>query len=229
MVAFLVPMCGGILNNMSTMGILPWNFITRSSLQIGFAWEAVLFSLGLADRINLLRHEKEAQEAAAREAQLRARAAELQAQAIEAEDRRKSEELEQARQLQLSMLPQDPPQSSYLDIAFAITTATEVGGDYYDFYEDSDGTLTVALGDATGHGLQAGIVVTAVKSLFMALARESEITRIFKTILARLKDMHLRRANMAMTMIKLKDRRLRMASAGTPPALLYRAATQRIE
>ena len=41
--------------------------------------------------------------------------------------------LEEARQLQLSMLPKELPQLPNLDIAVYMKTATEVGGDYYDF------------------------------------------------------------------------------------------------
>ena len=62
---------------------------------------------------------------------------------LEAENKRKSEELEEARQLQLSMLPNDLPQLPNLDIAVYMKTATEVGGDYYDFHIGLDGTLTV--------------------------------------------------------------------------------------
>ena len=42
------------------------------------------------------------------------------------------------------------------------------------FTSREDGTLTVAVGDATGHGLKAGTVVTATKSLFANLAHETE-------------------------------------------------------
>ena len=43
-----------------------------------------------------------------------------------------------------------------LDLAVAMTTATEVGGDYYDFLDAADGELVLAVGDATGHGAAAG-------------------------------------------------------------------------
>ena len=49
-------------------------------------------------------------------------------------------------------------------------TATEVGGDYYDFHIGLDGTLTVVIGDATGHGMKAGTMVTTTKSLFNVFA-----------------------------------------------------------
>ena len=64
---------------------------------------------------------------------LSASAAEAQAKVIQAENDRKTKELEEARQLQLSMLPKELPYLPHLDIAVYMKTATEVGGDYYDF------------------------------------------------------------------------------------------------
>ncbi|MEJ7700687.1 MAG: hypothetical protein WKF71_13720 [Pyrinomonadaceae bacterium] len=75
---------------------------------------------------------------------------------LHAENERRAKELEEARQLQLSMLPKKLPQIPNLEIAAYMKPATEVGGDYYDFHVGADGTLTVAVGDATGHGLKAG-------------------------------------------------------------------------
>jgi hypothetical protein len=80
---------------------------------------------------------------------------ETQRKLLEAENARKTKELEEARQLQLSMLPQKLPQLPDLDIAVYMKPAAEVGGDYYDFHLNDDGTLTVAIGDATGHGMKA--------------------------------------------------------------------------
>ncbi len=78
----------------------------------------------------------------------------------------KPDELEEARKLQLSMLPNEIPNHPNLEIAVSMETATEVGGDYYDFAVGSDGTLNIALGDATGHGMQAGTLVTIMKGIF---------------------------------------------------------------
>jgi serine phosphatase RsbU (regulator of sigma subunit) len=51
----------------------------------------------------------------------------------EAHNEGKTKELEEARALQLSMLPNELPVLPNLDIAVSMKTATEVGGDYYDF------------------------------------------------------------------------------------------------
>lgn len=150
-------------------------------------------------------------------------------QLLEQENERKGLELVQARDLQLSMLPKQQPSLPHIDIAWHMTTASEVGGDYYDYNQADDGTLTVILGDATGHGLQAGIVVFATKSLFQNLTDDSSIIDSLQIISRHLKDMNLQRLGMAMVMLKLKDNLLKVSSAGIPGLLIYHRADERIE
>ena len=148
---------------------------------------------------------------------------------VEAENTRRAEELEEARQLQISMLPTKLPQLPNLEIAAYMKPATEVGGDYYDFHTGADGTLTVAVGDATGHGLKAGSVVTATKSLFNAFADEKNIPQIFTQTSGALKKMNLRGLFMAMAMLKIKDGAMTLCVAGMPSVLIYRAASSTVE
>ena len=126
-------------------------------------------------------------------AELKAQAAESQAMVVQAENERKTKELEEARDLQLSMLPKELPKLPNLDIAVYMQTATEVGGDYYDFKLHEDGTLTAVIGDATGHGLQAGTMVSATKSLFNALADDPDPVRILSKGTKALNEMHLQK------------------------------------
>ena len=153
----------------------------------------------------------------------------LRAQKAEAENERKTKELEEARQLQLSMLPKELPQLPHIDIAVYMQTATEVGGDYYDFHVDMDGTLTTVIGDATGHGLKAGTMVTAVKSLFNTYATNSNIIETFHEISRVLKGMKMHLLSMCLTIAKIKDHELEVSSAGMPYALLYRKETGSVE
>src|SRR5215510_2065357 len=150
-------------------------------------------------------------------------------QELEAENEIRSKELEEARQLQLSMLPQTLPQLPLLEIAACMKPATEVGGDYYDFHLSDEGVLTVAVGDATGHGLKAGTLVTATKSLFNHLAQESEIPIIFQQSSRALKRMNLRSLFMAMTIAKVNGYQMTLGSAGMPSALIYRAARRVVD
>lgn len=154
---------------------------------------------------------------------------EKQAAELRAENERRAKELEEARQLQLSMLPTKLPVIPHLEIAAYMKPATEVGGDYYDFHVGKDGTLTVAVGDATGHGLKAGTVVTATKSLFNNLADAPDIPDTLRQISRSLKAMNLRGLFMAMTLIKLKDNSLSICAAGMPSTLVYRAADKTVE
>ncbi len=164
---------------------------------------------------------KELSEKAMRQERERAR--------LEAENARKTQELEEARQLQLSMLPKNPPSVPHLEIAADMITATEVGGDYYDFKLHDDGTLTAVIGDATGHGLQAGTMVAATKSLFNSLADEPEPIPILQKATKALKAMGFRRMYMALTVAKFKDHHMQIAAAGMPFTLIYRASTGRVE
>ena len=150
-------------------------------------------------------------------------------QIVEAENERRAAELEEARQLQLSMLPKKLPSLPHLDIAAYMKTASEVGGDYYDFHVSEDGTLTIAVGDATGHGLKAGTLVSSVKSLFVSLAYHPDIPHIFQRISRVLKEMKLRGLFMAMTMVKVKGNQMSVSIAGMPSVLIYRALSSEVE
>ena len=153
----------------------------------------------------------------------------LERQLLEIENTRKTEELEEARKLQVSMLPQTAPQLPNLDIAFEMRTATEVGGDYYDYNLTDDRQLTLAVGDATGHGMNAGLIVSAVKTLFKTSAPEAENLETLERISQGVKSMNLKRLYMAMTLAKFNGNKLTLAAAGMPPVLIYRSDENLVE
>ena len=153
----------------------------------------------------------------------------LERQLLEVENTRKTEELEAARELQMSMLPQAAPEYENLDVAFEMRPATEVGGDYYDYNLTDDGQLTIAIGDATGHGTNAGLVVSAVKSLFKTSTPEAGNLETLERISQGVKSMNLKRLYMAMTLATFKGNELTLAAAGMPPPLIYRADENLVE
>ena len=176
--------------------------------------------------------EKEQQQARLREeaAEQRARAKEAEAKLLIAENERRSHELEGARKLQLSMLPQNLPKVPHLDITAYMKTATEVGGDYYDFKLSDDGTLTIAIGDAAGHGAKAGIFVTGVKILFEVLGSNPDILDIFQKMTRALKRINSGgEMFMAMTLLKIKGYKMKLAAAGMPYTLIWRAKEGKVE
>ncbi len=198
-----------------------------------FAWitYAMIVS-GILLLVNVMQRkritEKEREKAHLREIEIRAEAAELQARIIYEENERQTRELEEARRLQLSMLPEKAPEIPGYQIAFAMQTAAEVGGDYYDYIYEND-ELIAALGDATGHGLRAGTMVSVIKGLFSALAAKSDLLEFFNDTTRTLRSMKLWNLYMAFTMLKIKDGIMEISAAGMPPALIYRKNENKTE
>jgi tetratricopeptide (TPR) repeat protein len=154
-------------------------------------------------------------------ANLRTEAAETKAAIIQKDFELKKKELEAARELQLSMLPSKIPEHPDLQIAALMNTATEVGGDYYDFHS-SNGSLTIAIGDATGHGAQAGLMVAAAKSLFNLLANEKDVSEILSQSTHSIRRMNFPNIFMALGILRYTNGKLELAGAGMPPAYIFR-------
>ena len=159
----------------------------------------------------------------------RAAREEAERRVLEADNARTTAELEEARQLQLAMLPEVLPDLPNYDLAVHMTTAYEVGGDYYDFHTNGRSSCTLVVGDATGHGLHAGMVVGVAKSLFQSWCAEPDLGRLLRQIGDGLSSMHRRQASMAMVLLRLAAGRIRFASAGMPPLLVWRHETDTID
>ncbi|HEX9941321.1 MAG TPA: PP2C family protein-serine/threonine phosphatase [Thermoanaerobaculia bacterium] len=137
---------------------------------------------------------------------------------------RMREEIEYARKIQLSMLPQGAPEVDWLDLAAASLPATEVGGDYYEYFQPSDSQLILVIGDVAGHGLASGLLLSGVRSCLYLL--EEDLASPVE-VLERLNHM-VQRTTDKRTYVTLLcavlDRRedtLTVVSAGHLPVLHY--------
>ncbi|WP_017730106.1 SpoIIE family protein phosphatase [Nafulsella turpanensis] len=148
--------------------------------------------------------------------------------ALEEENDRKSAELQEARELQLALLPHDPPAFPHLDLKLYLSSASEVGGDYYDYEIDEKGNITFAIGDVTGHGLKAGILVATAKSYFQNLCVQPGAV-IMQAISRGIKNLKLRGMYMGLAIIKQSGKTFKITAAGMPPILVYRSASQSVE
>lgn len=186
-----------------------------------------LFSLlfGLR-RFELNRRE---QKAHIRESELRLKATEAEKRTLQVENDRKTKELEEARQLQLSMLPKKLPVLPNLEFAAFMRTATEVGGDYYDFKVQDNGIINIALGDATGHGLQAGTMVTLMKGFFTSDSNRLDLQDFMSECSSRIKEIELGRILMSFAYLKIDHNKLYITNAGMPPIYYYNSNTGVIE
>jgi serine phosphatase RsbU (regulator of sigma subunit) len=88
------------------------------------------------------------------------------------EKERMEEELNIAKDLQVSMLPLECPQVEGFEIAAFSESAREVGGDFYDFIEISDDQLGLVIGDVTGKSVSGALVMSASRSIFRMLGEE---------------------------------------------------------
>lgn len=142
---------------------------------------------------------------------------------------RTTHELAAVREIQLAMLPRELPDHSAVEVSAAMSTATEVGGDYYDFVIAEDGKLTFAIGDATGHGARAGALVTASKLLFSTFAVRDAPALFLQRASHSLRGMNFPKLYMTMAVGKICEMEMEIAGAGMPPALLYQAASGTVQ
>ena len=89
------------------------------------------------------------------------------------ERERFEQELLVARRIQQASLPKEVPSLEGWQIAPYYQPAREVGGDFYDFFELEDGRLGIVVGDATGKGVPAALVMASARSMLRAVARAS--------------------------------------------------------
>ena len=93
----------------------------------------------------------------------------------EAQERERIEqELQVARKIQQALLPEGTPQLDGWELTTYYEPAREVGGDFYDFLEFEDGRLGLVVGDATGKGMPAALVMATTRGMLRAVVESLE-------------------------------------------------------
>lgn len=85
------------------------------------------------------------------------------------EKERLEEEITIAKSIQRGLLPDPIPTSEKLDIAASNISSYQVGGDYYDILETPGGNLLIAIGDVTGKGIPASLLMANLQSMLHVL------------------------------------------------------------
>jgi len=147
---------------------------------------------------------------------------------LEDENRRKQEELDAALQLQLSMLPKTTPETDSYITAATMNVAETVGGDYYDFFQQDDGSVYIICGDATGHGMAAGMVVSMTKTGLETISSETP-DNLLKKLNQTITKMNTGRNQMALAVAKLDGNSLEYSSAAMPPTYLYKQSDKSLK
>jgi serine phosphatase RsbU (regulator of sigma subunit) len=140
---------------------------------------------------------------------------------------RMRDELRYARELQLSMLPECAPNLDWADISSVSLPATEVGGDYYDYFVDQTDDRRVALVcvDVAGHGMASGLVLAALRSGF-TLLRDSlhDPAAVLQRLHTLVAETSRRRMLVTVSVVLLDhtNNTATIASAGNPPIFIRR-------
>jgi serine phosphatase RsbU (regulator of sigma subunit) len=153
------------------------------------------------------------------------------------ERERLAHELNIAARLQRDMLPKEIPPVAGLELHGTLTPALEVGGDYYDFipHEGTNDSLTIAIGDVSGKGVGAGLVMAMARSALRSLVEHHGVPDSTLPIMRSLNVMLCRDipAEMFMTLNVLiwdaSQRRVRYTSAGHEHVLVFRASSGQVE
>jgi sigma-B regulation protein RsbU (phosphoserine phosphatase) len=140
-------------------------------------------------------------------------------------------ELELAGEIQRELLPHEIPKTNKLDIAVSLSSATEVGGDCYDFIRTKNNELLFYVADVTGHGVPAGLVAAISNALVPAFLETLSSTEEIIVHLNRLLKAKTR-PNVFITMVmglwNSEKSLLTYTQAGHDPIIHFSAATQSV-
>jgi serine phosphatase RsbU (regulator of sigma subunit) len=128
---------------------------------------------------------------------------------------------------QRKLLPTRPPQVPGCDIAYTYRPAEELSGDFFDFVELGGGRLAFVIGDVSGHGIEAGILMGMTKKVLSIRLGEmgDPVAAMCKTNADLVKDMDRSSfVTAAAVVFDPASRSLVCARAGHNPPLLYNPA-----
>ena len=144
------------------------------------------------------------------------------------EGERKSAELEEAKELQNSLLPKVLPQIDGFDISTYLKPATEIGGDYYDFFYKKGEYFYAICGDATGHGVISGIMVSVTKAGLHGVPM-GDPTKILGQLNRIVKRVNFGRLRMSLSVAKFNKTAVELSSAAMPPTYFFSSKSKKVE
>jgi sigma-B regulation protein RsbU (phosphoserine phosphatase) len=139
------------------------------------------------------------------------------------EKERMSEELQEARRIQLGLFPAQPPEVPGFAIDGRCIPSREIGGDWFDYLPLDDGRLGIILADVSGKAMAAALLMSSTRSILRLVAADGlppgeVLRRINRTLL---KDLPTTRfVTMIYAVLEPARRRLVFANAGHPYPLL---------
>jgi phosphoserine phosphatase RsbU/P len=133
-------------------------------------------------------------------------------------------ELEMAREIQLSILPHEIPKFRGLDIAARYIPMSLVAGDFYDFIVVDEKHVGILVADVSGHGLPAALIASMLKVAFAAQAPHAcdparVLSGLNQSLCGKFKHHYV---TGAYVFVDMEKNSIKYAGAGHPPLLLWR-------
>jgi len=142
-------------------------------------------------------------------------------------------EMELAKRIQTALLPHKEKIKGY-EIASAMIPAIEVGGDYYDIVETSNGNKWIAMGDVSGHGVDSGLIMMMAQTSIVSVVNNSKdcspstvlqsVNSVLRDNITRLGSDHY----MTMMAIRFNDKEMTFAGKHQD-IIIYRSAFNKTE
>ena len=146
---------------------------------------------------------------------------------------RMNREIEIAREVQQRFFPQRLPETAGVSLAGMCRPASEVGGDYYDLIELGDGRLGFAIGDVSGKGISAALVMASLRASLRGLILDDpgDLGKMMQKVnrLVYEASSSSRYATFFFATYDPASRELRYVNAGHNPPMLARAGTGAVE
>ena len=140
-----------------------------------------------------------------------------------------------ADEIQKNLLPAEAPWSPFFDIAGQSLFCSETGGDYFDYLQvadRTDGHIGVVVGDVSGHGVEAALLMTTVRALLrLSIARGGALDRIVNDVNRHLaEDVGQSGRFMTLCLLRLlpETGEMEWVRAGHEPAVWYDPARDRL-
>ncbi|MCG6142641.1 7TM diverse intracellular signaling domain-containing protein [Leptospira mtsangambouensis] len=202
LLAWFTLFVGVIVDSLTKASLIPFSTFGRYGVQIGTAFEVILFSLALGRRLRFLLEEN--------------LLAKNELTTIK-------KDLETARKIQMRILPDQLPENENLSMVVSYYPLYDVGGDFYDFFEFNDG-LGLVIADVTGHGVSAALDSSTVK---IAFRNAKEYNKSPKELIGAMNrflctSLHARFVSAAYLYIDYEKKKLSFSSAGNPPLVIIR-------
>jgi sigma-B regulation protein RsbU (phosphoserine phosphatase) len=140
-------------------------------------------------------------------------------------------EMETARQIQTSILPEKVPELNNLNITAAYYPMTSVAGDFYDFIEINKNESGFLVADVSGHGVPAALIASMIK---IAMQSVQNLAKNPDAVLQKLgkilgNQLHGQFVTAAYLYINSEICRARYSAAGHPPMLYWNSVTEKVE